>query len=322
MAGLTNTAVNTASDLFLALFPTILFWNLHLKTRIKISLIILMSLGVLYVSISPCKIQKEPNHERAMVASIIKTTQIDKVPSIVNTGATGGIGLIRWGYTENVIIIITSSVPVIRPLFISSVKKVSSATRSWTHEITAAGRRSKNNSSSKSTSANTWSKGASSATRQGTPAQIDVDDEAGYGPKVYELTGMGGIPAHAMTGATGVEDDTSAYEESEVGVARGWPEEYSPRTMDYGHGHSHSHSHSRGYSHGQGYSHGYGQEYNQGYGHEYSHSLRNGYGYHSSSGSGSGTASVAASRPESQQSGGITKHVGFSVSSEGGFDSH
>ena len=46
---LTLVAVNTASDFFLAVFPMVIFWNLHLKWRIKASLIILMSLGIVYV---------------------------------------------------------------------------------------------------------------------------------------------------------------------------------------------------------------------------------------------------------------------------------
>lgn len=142
-----------------------------------------------------------------MVASIIKTTQIDKVPSVVNTGASGGMGLIRWGYTENVIIIITSSVPCIRPLFISSVRKVSSATRSWSHELSAAGRRSKN-ASSKSTSRNTWSKNESSGTRE---------VSAGYAGKVDEEAGFGY--------GYGTEGETEV--EGEIGVARGWSEENS-----------------------------------------------------------------------------------------------
>lgn len=229
------------------------------------------------------------------MASIIKTTQIDKVPSIVNTGATGGIGLIRWGYTENVIIIITSSVPVVRPLFISSVRKVSSATRSWSHELSAAGRRSKN-TSSKSTSRNTWSKGESSATRQDTPAQVD------------EEAGVGTVGANGVNRANGGHDygygygygygNESASEHTEVGVAKGWPED-NPQTGDYRHGH--------GY-HPSGPSHGY-----------HSSGSGPGHAYYSSS---SGTTSMAASRPGSQQSGGITKQVAFSVSSEGGFDSH
>lgn len=44
-----DTAVNTATDLFLAVFPTIVFWNLNLRLRIKISLIVLLSLGLVYV---------------------------------------------------------------------------------------------------------------------------------------------------------------------------------------------------------------------------------------------------------------------------------
>jgi hypothetical protein len=71
----------------------------------------------------------------AMVASIIKTTKLDSVPSITNTGAGGGIELIRWGYIENVIIIITSSIPCIRPLIISSVRKLSSAKYTRSYEL-------------------------------------------------------------------------------------------------------------------------------------------------------------------------------------------
>ncbi|KAJ5500890.1 hypothetical protein N7527_012011 [Penicillium freii] len=113
-----SNTFNSATDLFLAVFPTVLFWNLNLKLRIKISLIGLLSLGIV-----------------AMVASIIKTTKLDSVPSITNTGAGGGIELIRWGYIENVIIIITSSIPCIRPLIISSVRKLSSGKYSRSYEL-------------------------------------------------------------------------------------------------------------------------------------------------------------------------------------------
>ncbi|KAL6230249.1 hypothetical protein BDW75DRAFT_76598 [Aspergillus navahoensis] len=113
-----SSAVNTASDFFLAVFPTMIFWNLNLRLRIKISLIILMSLGIL-----------------AMIASIIKTTKYNDIPGITNLGATGGVELIRWGFAENLIIIITSSVPCIRPLLISSVRKISSAAKSRSYEL-------------------------------------------------------------------------------------------------------------------------------------------------------------------------------------------
>jgi len=71
-----------------------------------------------------------------MVASIIKTTKLDAVPSVTNLGASGGVELIRWGYVENAIIIITSSVPCIRPLIISSVRKFSSRGYSRSYELT------------------------------------------------------------------------------------------------------------------------------------------------------------------------------------------
>lgn len=42
-------AFNSAADLFLAVFPTVVFWNLNLKLPIKISLIGLLSLGIVLV---------------------------------------------------------------------------------------------------------------------------------------------------------------------------------------------------------------------------------------------------------------------------------
>jgi hypothetical protein len=143
--------VNTATDLFLAVFPTVVFWNLNLRLRIKISLIVLLSLGIVYVDPSGLisfDIVPTDRLCRAMVASIIKTTKLDHVPSVTNIGA-GGVELIRWGYAENLIIIITSSVPSIRPLLISSVRKLSSATKSRSYEL--SGPFSKNRGTSKNT---------------------------------------------------------------------------------------------------------------------------------------------------------------------------
>jgi hypothetical protein len=41
-----SNTFNSATDLFLALFPTVVFWNLNLKLRIKAGLILLLSLGI------------------------------------------------------------------------------------------------------------------------------------------------------------------------------------------------------------------------------------------------------------------------------------
>jgi hypothetical protein len=70
-----------------------------------------------------------------MIASIIKTTKLNEVPSVTNLGPGGAVELIRWGYVENLVIIITSSVPCIRPLIISSVRKLSSGVMSRSYEL-------------------------------------------------------------------------------------------------------------------------------------------------------------------------------------------
>ncbi|EEA22022.1 hypothetical protein TMatcc_008557 [Talaromyces marneffei ATCC 18224] len=114
-----SNSANSACDLFLAVFPTLIFWNLNLKMRVKIGVILLLSLGLV-----------------AMIASIVKTTKLTSVPGVTNLGATGGLELFRWGYVENAIIIITSSVPCIRPLIMSSVRKFSSRGYSRSYELT------------------------------------------------------------------------------------------------------------------------------------------------------------------------------------------
>lgn len=42
-----NTAINSATDLSLAVYPTYIFWSLHMATRTKAGLMILMGLGML-----------------------------------------------------------------------------------------------------------------------------------------------------------------------------------------------------------------------------------------------------------------------------------
>lgn len=50
MAGTNNThhiAFNSATDLYLAVFSTCIFWNLNLKLRAKLGLVTLLGLGIL-----------------------------------------------------------------------------------------------------------------------------------------------------------------------------------------------------------------------------------------------------------------------------------
>ncbi|KAL4751908.1 hypothetical protein BDW72DRAFT_192419 [Aspergillus terricola var. indicus] len=112
-------SLNSAVDLFLAVFATLVFWNLNLARRIKISLIVLLSLGIV-----------------AMVASIIKTTKLDTIPSITNLGASGGVSYFRWGYAENAIIIISSSIPCLRSLALSSVRKIQNSYSARSYALT------------------------------------------------------------------------------------------------------------------------------------------------------------------------------------------
>ena len=44
-----QTALNSATDLYLAVFSTYIFWNLNLKLRVKLGLVVLLGLGILWV---------------------------------------------------------------------------------------------------------------------------------------------------------------------------------------------------------------------------------------------------------------------------------
>lgn len=132
-----------------------------------------------------------------MVASIIKTTKLDQVPGITNLGASGAIELIRWGYVENSIIIITSSIPCIRPLIISSVRKISSGARSRSYELSSSfsGRRAGPNDTNQSRRARRFQK--SSAAGNGSVERI-LDQS------VHTSTSVGGAPDSPTHGSTGI----------------------------------------------------------------------------------------------------------------------
>ncbi|KAL3451745.1 hypothetical protein BJX65DRAFT_321470 [Aspergillus insuetus] len=93
-------AFNSATDLYLAAFSTYVSWNLNLKWRVKIGLIVLLGLGIF-----------------AMVASIIKTIQLHILSNANNNPTRATVDLERWLYIETYLVIITASIPLIRPLF-------------------------------------------------------------------------------------------------------------------------------------------------------------------------------------------------------------
>ncbi|KAJ5097027.1 hypothetical protein N7456_007748, partial [Penicillium angulare] len=99
-------AFNSATDLYLAVFSTVTFWNLNLKVRVKLGLVILLGLGIL-----------------AMVAAIIKTVQTRVLASYDINPTTATVNYDRWLYIETYLVIITASIPCIRSLLRSMKKK-------------------------------------------------------------------------------------------------------------------------------------------------------------------------------------------------------
>ncbi|KAJ5166769.1 uncharacterized protein N7482_005550, partial [Penicillium canariense] len=92
-------AFNAATDLFLAVFSTYVFWNLNLKLQVKLGLITLLGLGIF-----------------AMIASIIKSVETRVLATSVSEPTMATINYDRWLYIETYLVIITASIPSIRSL--------------------------------------------------------------------------------------------------------------------------------------------------------------------------------------------------------------
>ncbi|KAF4151147.1 hypothetical protein CNMCM8927_004166 [Aspergillus lentulus] len=117
--GYFQSVFNIFVDLYLAVVPTYIFWHLNLKLGIKISLVALMSGGLI-----------------AMAAALAKTIQL---PEIHNDALGGTINLLRWGYIEANLVIITASLPCLRSLILSGFHYMtSSGQRSRSYELGAA----------------------------------------------------------------------------------------------------------------------------------------------------------------------------------------
>ncbi|EAW15736.1 uncharacterized protein NFIA_050810 [Aspergillus fischeri NRRL 181] len=117
--GYFQSVFNIFVDLYLAVVPTYIFWHLNLKLGIKISLVALMSGGLV-----------------AMAAALAKTIQL---PEIHNDALGGTINLLRWGYIEANLVMITASLPCLRSLILSGFHYMtSSGHRSRSYELGAA----------------------------------------------------------------------------------------------------------------------------------------------------------------------------------------
>ncbi|KAI4862351.1 hypothetical protein F4820DRAFT_463672 [Hypoxylon rubiginosum] len=97
--GFFQGALNAATDLTLAIFPTIFVWGLQMKLSQKVSLAVLMGLGVF-----------------AMVGSIMKTVYLPSVGKRENY-TYNTAPLIIWWMVEGYLVIIATSIVTLRPLF-------------------------------------------------------------------------------------------------------------------------------------------------------------------------------------------------------------
>ncbi|KAE8146709.1 hypothetical protein BDV25DRAFT_169665 [Aspergillus avenaceus] len=98
-------AFNSASDLLLAAWPIFLFWKFNWNVRVKLVLISLLSLGIF-----------------AMAASLVKTVEYPTIMKSIDP-RTNRLTLLRWMFIEAGVVLITASIPCVRPILIHWVKK-------------------------------------------------------------------------------------------------------------------------------------------------------------------------------------------------------
>ncbi|KAJ5082268.1 hypothetical protein N7532_011311, partial [Penicillium argentinense] len=110
-------AFNSATDLYLAVFSTYIFWNLNLKLRVKLGLVTLLGMGIF-----------------AMAAAIVKTVETH-VLGTSSDPTTATVNYDCWLYIETYLVIITASIPCIRSLLRSmKSRKLNSG---HTHELSS-----------------------------------------------------------------------------------------------------------------------------------------------------------------------------------------
>ncbi|EFQ97744.1 integral membrane protein [Nannizzia gypsea CBS 118893] len=96
--GFFQGSVCSLVDLVLAIFPASIFWNLNMELKKKISLSLLMGLGVI-----------------AMIASIIKTIQLQAITATADI-TYAMAHLATWWTLEAYLVIIATSIPTLKPI--------------------------------------------------------------------------------------------------------------------------------------------------------------------------------------------------------------
>ncbi|RAK99317.1 uncharacterized protein BO80DRAFT_478038 [Aspergillus ibericus CBS 121593] len=97
---------NSACDLLLAVFPIYIFWRFNWTLKVKLVLVSLLSLGVV-----------------AMAASLVKTLEYPSIVASTNP-RINRVTLLRWMFIEAGVVLITASIPCIRPLIVHFIKKL------------------------------------------------------------------------------------------------------------------------------------------------------------------------------------------------------
>ncbi|PSR99134.1 hypothetical protein BD289DRAFT_353644, partial [Coniella lustricola] len=97
--GWAHTSFNGACDLFLSVLPTVMVWNLHMHTRLKVGVAILLGMSAL-----------------ALVGLVMKCVYLDAL-SYEGDYSYNTVPMFTWIMVEGCLVAIAASIPVLRPMF-------------------------------------------------------------------------------------------------------------------------------------------------------------------------------------------------------------
>ncbi|KAJ4393073.1 hypothetical protein N0V93_002280 [Gnomoniopsis smithogilvyi] len=111
--GWAHTSFNGACDAFLAVLPATMIWNLHMKTRMKVGLAVLLGMSAL-----------------ALVGLIMKCVYLDAL-SYEGDYSYNTVPMFTWIVVEGTLVAMAASIPLLRPLMKQMGKQQTKTSNSY-----------------------------------------------------------------------------------------------------------------------------------------------------------------------------------------------
>jgi len=128
-----NAGMNIATDLIIAALPVKAIWALQLPKRQRIALLIILSIGVMYVLLPPPLYSSLPNHTTSYsqphsvcLSSALRLKSLIHFLNNIDDSTWSGVGAAYWSSIEVNLAIVCASTPALKPLVVRLIPAFSS----------------------------------------------------------------------------------------------------------------------------------------------------------------------------------------------------